>query len=280
MLFFLSDRETAYLWAGPVGVVLGLGYARLASYLKSLPRPRGFNLSVALFFGGFFVTLLATIGATWETLEFYIFLFYLFPCSILTYGILAGRLWAVMMGVLLNMLVGLASPSGPARNYWELAGFAALFIAAAELAYSSASFKNLLDREMAEVHTESGKRRITGTVWQAIRSYMFRLAAAMLASSLAVAGALAVFNDPGLFGESYTASFEAGKISAFLLPAILVLGIMSIGLLLPRDLPARARRAAVRLRSCLGTAVSPSLLLSSRRDARTPFPRSPRSWRW
>jgi hypothetical protein len=258
MLFFISGRESAYLWAGPASVVLGLGYSRLVRSLSPEPPSTGFNRSAAIFIGGFIVTILALIAATQETLRFFIILFYLFPCSILTCGIVAGRLWAVMLGVVLNMLIGLASPSGPDRSFGELIGFAALFLASAELAYSSAAYKALWDRETAEVRTETGRQYIASTLWFAIKSYWSRLALTTFSSSVAVAAALAIYNDPGLFGAAYGGSFEAQELTAFLLPAMVILGIMSAGLLLRRDLPARVGRAVGRLRSYLRTSSAPS----------------------
>jgi type III secretory pathway component EscS len=270
LLFFLDGKENAYVWSGAAGVAFGMGLARLASYLKSLPRPKGSNYTVAIAIGSFIASLIAATQYPLATLEFFILLFYILPCSMLSYGIATGRLWAVVTGIFLDMLIALGSPSGAGRDPVELALFASLFLATLELAYSSATYKGVLDRELAEAAAEPVRRHITRTVKETVGCYYTRLAAGMLASSLAVAAALIIFSAPGLFGESYGASIEAQKITALLLPGLLVLGTMSAGLLIPRDLPKRAQGAAVRARRLFTSFAAPSRLLSSRQASRTP----------
>jgi len=279
MLFFLASRENAYVWSGAAGVVLGLGFARLSIFRTSLQGSTRLSLTVAILIGGFAASLLCAIANPLGTVEFFILLAYLLPCSILCFGIAAGRLWAVMTGIILDLLIGLASPAGPERDPAQVALFAVLFLATLELAYSSATFKNMLDREMADVRSETGMAHVTRTFREALVGYSGRLAAALLASSLALAAVIAISSSPGLFGESYAASLEARRISAILWPAILVLGIMSMGLLVPRDILARARKAAVRVRLAFKTFVSPTLVLSFQKAARTHSPRSDRSLR-
>jgi hypothetical protein len=126
----------------------------------------------------------------------------------------------------------------------------------------SASYKVLFARELAASPDGKGGGMARAAVEGALRNYWPRVAMLILGASLAASAALAVFLNPLLFGTQYAESIEATKITALLLPALIVLAILGLGLMLPADLPARAHRAWAKSRS----RSAPSRILAPRID--------------
>ena len=253
MLFLLEDDEVAFLWAGAAAAVLGLAYHRLYIWVRGGEKGAKISRGALAFAAVFGATLVMAATSAPDTLQLYAMLIFLFPCSIMVFGIVSGRPWGVALGISLELLIGAGAGSGT-RGPAEVLLFAGLFLASVELAWSAASYKAVLETEMAEAADDRRRTVALAAMSGALRSYWAALAASLVAALLALSMALAVFASPGLFGEAYRDSPISGGIVALALPAGTVLAVLAAILMLPRDLPQRARKAVLWARVALARA--------------------------
>ena len=237
---FMGGSDLAFVWAAPAGILMGVGCSLLGRAMKSEKTGSAGSRLPILLIGGFFVTIFMLVLEPAGTAQFYLMLFFLFPCAILVFGAMNGRLWAVATGALLQLLIGLGS-SLDGQNIPGLLAYAMVYLAALELSWSSASLSAAQEREVAEAAGARGKRWVRTMTDRAAASFLVRLASCAAVASLAVASALAVFSNPGLFGPAYAGSFEAYTITALFLPGAAVLAVIALGLLVPPDFVARTK---------------------------------------
>jgi hypothetical protein len=244
---FIGGGPSTFAWAAPAGVLLGLGFSLLGRALKE-GRPGGSGAKLPLAVVAVFIlTVVMFIIEPLGTAQFFLLLFFLFPCAILVHGAQNGRLWAVGLGALLQLLIGLGT-NLDGRNLPGLLGYAIVYLAALELSWSSASMSAALGRELAEAAGDPGKLRARRTLDRVAGNYLARLAFCGAASALLVGVVLAVFGSPGLLGPAYGESFEAYTLTGLFLPGAAMLAALAAGLLVPPDLLPRARAFAARAR--------------------------------
>jgi len=244
---FIGQSEMAFVWAAPAGILMGVGYSLLGRALKGdKPGSAGYRPAILLI-GGFLLTIFFLVVSPSETAQFYLLLFFLFPCGILVYGAMSGRLWAVVLGALLQLLIGLGT-SLDGRNFAGLLAYAIVFVLALELSYSCAAMTLTLERETAEAADARVRLRAKKTLELAAGHYLWRLPACLTGAGLLVALALAIHGSPGLFGPAYADSFEAPTVAGLLLPGVGILSALALGLLVPHDAPARIRTLLARAR--------------------------------
>ncbi len=252
----IGGGEVAFAWAAPAGILMGIGYSLLGRALrKDGPGPAGSRLPILLVVG-FFVTIFMFVVEPAGSAQFYLLMFFLFPCAILVYGALNGRLWAVAAGALLQLLIGLGT-SLDGRNIPGLLAYALVYLAALELSWSSASMTTTLQRELAEAAGDRGRLRARRTLDRAAGNYLVRLSSCGAVAAFLVAVALAIFGSPGLFGPAYAESFEAYTVTGLFLPGVAVLATLAIGLLVPPDIVSRTRAFVARTRLAARTLVAP-----------------------
>jgi hypothetical protein len=244
---FIGADALTFAWAAPAGVLMGVGYSRIGRVVKGeRARAAGSRLPIALVVG-FILTIFMFVAEPAGSGQFYLLMFFLFPCAILVYGALNGRLWAVGTGALLQLLIGLGT-SLDGQNIPGLLAYALVFLAALELGWSSASMTATLQRELSEAAGEPGRLRARRTLGRAAGNYLARLTACAAAAALLVALALAIYGSPGLFGPAYAGSFEAYTINGLFMPGAAVLLALAIGLLVPPDIVPRTRAFVAKTR--------------------------------
>jgi hypothetical protein len=245
--FIGGSGPATFAWAAPAGVLLGLGFSLLGRALKGgRAGGSGARLPVAVVVG-FISTVVLFIVEPLGTAQFFLLLFFLFPCAILVHGALNGRLWAVAAGALLQLLIGLGTTLD-GQNLPGLLAYAIVYLAALELSWSSAAMTAALQRELAQAPGERVMLRARATLDRAAGNYLARLLACGTAAAFVVALALSMFGSPGLFGPAYAESFEARTLTGLFLPGAAVLAALAAGLLVPPDLLPRTRAFAARAR--------------------------------
>ena len=253
---FFAGSELAFTWASAAGILMGAGIFFLARAVNNQKnQPTASRLPIILIVG-FFLTIFMLVLQPSGTVQFYLLLFFLFPCAVLVYGSINGRLWAVATGALLQLLIGLGSSLG-GQNIPGLLAYAIVYLAALELSWSSASLTAVLERELALAEGARGKLWAGKMLDRAAASFLVRLASCAAVASLAVASALALYGSPGLFGPAYTGSFEAYTITALFLPGVAVLAVIALGLLVPPDIVARTKAFVARTRLAFRTLAVP-----------------------
>jgi len=255
MLFF-SGSEAAFIWAPPAGILLGAGCWLLGRALKrEKSKPEDIRLSIVLVVGSA-LTIFMFVVEPLGTAQFYLLTLFLFPCASLVYGAMAGRLWAVALGALLQLLLGLGTGLD-AQDLPQLLAYALVYLAALELSWSSASTTAALARELGEAADDRQRLRVRRTMDRAARNGLGRLAACLAAAAMSVGIALVVYGNPVLFGPAYSESFEAYTVVGLVLPGAAVLGILAVGSLVPPDLGARARKLSAWTRRLARNLVAP-----------------------
>lgn len=251
----IGESALAFAWAAPAGILMGVGYALLGRAIRGAGPQVAAGARIPLVVGAaLLATVVMLVLATEETVQFFMLLALLFPCAIMVFGALDGRLWAVGLGALLQLLIGLET-SLDGQDIPGLLAYALAFVAAVELSYSSATMTSALRQEVAEAAGDRGRRWAESTVELAAGHYLWRFSACLAAAAFLAALALAIFGEPGLFGPAYAGSFEAYTASGLLLPGVAVLSVLALGLLVPHDLWARSKAFVARTRLSLRTPV-------------------------
>ena len=239
----------------PVGigaVLLGMLYTIIVAFLlPANPLADGIFRRWLLILGGFIVLLVTLVYSSIEwTILFFQWQILLFSGAIMTFGVLRGRRWAVLIGAMLQMFEALGATTGPEAIY-TLLGYGILFSATLELSYSSAWFAVVLARELAEADGPKTKALARSALDRGAGSYAPRLLVCLLAAALLLGTGTALFLRPGTFGPAYAESLESSSVLAFTLPMLLIILVTVILLGIPDNAGERLGRAGRRTHNSL-----------------------------